>query len=300
MFFVNTYQKKYPWPKQTYKEIRFWLKYYKRFRQNGKKHHTILFYPRFPDRKTVIKKILDRLNYNISSSLKLPYSKIIHWQDTTYREYDDTILTLAEKERVINFNCRDISKTKVDELHQEVFGYSTVIDPQKYEGKCVKKNILNAKHDGIILDCPINETPEEGFIYQKLIDNQYDETMVEDIRVSIIGNKIPLAILKYKPVEKRFGGFRKNQDGIKAPVVKEPGEVFSREEMENITILCQKIGLDVGEIDVLRNKNDGKIYVIDINNTPTGPSHLTEEELDFAVGKLADAFESEFLTNSKA
>lgn len=299
MFFVNTYQKKYPLPKQIYKEVRFWLKYYKRFFQNGKKHNTVLFYPRFPDRKTVIKKILDHLNYNISSSLKLPYQRIIHWQDATYREYDETIKSLAANEKVINFNCKDISKTKVDNLHEEVFGYATVVDPQKYEGKCVKKNILNAKHDGIILDCPIKEKPEEGFIYQILIDNQYDEHVVEDIRVSIIGKKIPLTILKYKPVNKRFGGFRKNQDGIKAPVVKEPIEVLSKDEQSKIIELCQKIGLETGELDALRNRNDGKIYVIDINNTPTGPSHLTEEELKYAVGKLSSAFETEFLTGSE-
>lgn len=298
MFFVNTYQKKYPLPKQIYKEIRFWLKYYKRYRQNGKTNKTILFYPRFPDRKTVIKKILDHLNYNITTCMNLPYERTIHWQDTTFREYDDTISEIAIKEEVINFNCKDISKPTVDSLHEKVFGYSTVVDPQIFEGRCVKKSILNAKHDGIIIDCPAGNEPQEGFFYQRLIDNQYDEHVVEDIRVSIIGDTIPFVILKYKPVDKRFGGFRKNQDGVKAPVVMETDDVLTKDEQEKITQLCNEIGLDIGELDALRNRQDGRIYVIDINNTPTGPSHLTEDELNIAVKRLSEAFEKEFLNKN--
>jgi len=296
MFFVNTYQKKYPLPKQIYKEVRFWLKYYKRYYKNGKVHKNILFYPRFPDRKTVIKKILDDLNYNITTCMKLPYERIVHWQDTTFRQYDDAVRELASKEKVINFNCKDISKPTVDRLHEKVFGYSTVVDPQNFEGRCVKKSVLNAKHDGIILNCPVNDEPQEGYFYQRLIDNQYDEQVVEDIRVSIIGDSIPFVILKYKPVDKRFGGFRKNQDGVKAPVVKETDDVLSKEEQQKIIELCNEIGLDIGELDALRNREDGKVYVIDINNTPTGPSHLTEDELSFAVSRLSAAFEKEFLS----
>ena len=46
--------------------------------------------------------------------------------------------------------------------------------------------------------------------------------------------------------------------------------MFSVEEEEAILDLAARIGLDYGEIDVLRDA-DGEIYVVDVNKTPWWP-----------------------------
>jgi len=50
------------------------------------------------------------------------------------------------------------------------------------------------------------------------------------------------------------------------------------------------MALDYGELDVLRNKNDGKIYIVDVNNTPQGPPANTEKEQGIeAIRKIGEA-----------
>jgi hypothetical protein len=50
---------------------------------------------------------------------------------------------------------------------------------------------------------------------------------------------------------------------------------------------------------VLRDRDDGRTYIIDANNTPTGPSYrLSSAELRRAVNILALAFRDEFLTTA--
>lgn len=42
-------------------------------------------------------------------------------------------------------------------------------------------------------------------------------------------------------------------------------------EAELLLRLCRALGLDYGELDVLRDVEDGKLYVVDVNNTPWAP-----------------------------
>ena len=36
-------------------------------------------------------------------------------------------------------------------------------------------------------------------------------------------------------------------------------------------LFCRTIGLDMGEIDVLRDNATGRIYIVDVNSMPFGP-----------------------------
>ena len=51
----------------------------------------------------------------------------------------------------------------------------------------------------------------------------------------------------------------------------DPAAAFTDEELARLVATSDVIGLDVGELDVLRDSADGRIYVIDINKTPFGP-----------------------------
>jgi len=48
--------------------------------------------------------------------------------------------------------------------------------------------------------------------------------------------------------------------------------VLTSEEAFLCREFFRQIGLDYGEIDVLRDGIGGKIYIVDANNTPAGPT----------------------------
>ena len=40
--------------------------------------------------------------------------------------------------------------------------------------------------------------------------------------------------------------------------------------MAKILAVCREMGLDYGELDVLRDREDGRLYILDVNDTPSG------------------------------
>ena len=162
---------------------------------------------------------------------------------------------------MINLKCTDVSKRHVDRVFHDVFGYSSLIDPFTFEGECVEKSNLNGKHDGQLVLCPLTGTKEDR-VYQKLINNRHDDEYVVDIRIPVFRKIIPFVYLKYKPVKDRFSLSVKGS-------LEETGNILSTDEIEKILEFCDRIGLDYGEIDILRDETDNRIYVMDVNNTPT-------------------------------
>ena len=164
----------------------------------------------------------------------------------------------SDRTGLINEGCKDVSKTKVDKIFTEVFGYSSFINPNKYKDLAVCKSNLQSAHDGKIVQCPAK--PIKGKIYQRLIDNRQRNNpfVVLDIRV-FIGGGIFMVINKYRAIKGRF------KDGSKDAKMMNVNEVFTKKAQEKIVEFCDKFGLDFGEIDILRD-SDGKIYIIDVNN----------------------------------
>jgi hypothetical protein len=185
---------------------------------------------------------------------------VVRWKDATYYQPDAELCRLAEQQRVVNIRCNDIGKQRVDAIFTRVFGYSSLVDPRTYVGPCVHKSDINGAHDGVIVDCPVEE-PRDG-VYQLVIDNHVDEQFVLDMRVPVIGDTIPFVLLWHKPAGDRFGHWVSRQ------VIASVDDVFSPGEHRNLLRFAHEIGLDYGDLDVLRDRTSGKIYVIDANNTP--------------------------------
>jgi len=195
--------------------------------------------------------------------------------------------------KVLNMNCNDVSKEHVSAVFEEIFGYSLSVDPGTYSGKCVMKSNWNGLHVGEIIECPTT-VRREGFVYQKLLNNEVENGLVQDIRVPIFRNTIPFVYLKYRPVQERLV----DRSHINRKIVMaEVSEVLSAEEVKHITQFFQKMGLEYGEIDVLRDRDDQRIYIVDVNNDPSGPpSPLSDEHSRRAIVRLAKAFEETFLS----
>jgi hypothetical protein len=178
----------------------------------------------------------------------------------------------------------------VEDVHQAVFGYGLAIDPAVHRGPCVKKSKRNAAHDGVILQCPCADI-DERFVYQRLIDNRFGDSLVEDVRVPIFRAATPFCYVKRRPIADRFS----NENRV--ALMREPDEEFSQSELDLIRGFCSQIGLDYGELDVLRDAVDGRIYIIDVNNTPFGPpNHLDKSSSRAALERLSNAFAEAFLS----
>ena len=233
--------------------------------------------------------ICDRLGYRLINKLKEKHHLCIRWQDATHGKVDKALNELSKSERVINIDCLDISKKHVDGVFSKVFGYSTIIDPLTFKGKIVEKSDTNGKHDGIILDGPIEEVRNEK-IYQKLINNSSSDQFVVDMRVPVFGGNIPFVFLKYKLIENRF---RLSVKGELAQV----NEVLSAEERERCLRFCREMGFEYGELDMARDRTNGRLYILDANNTPTiHYAGYSRREIRWIKNQLSNAFET--LVNS--
>lgn len=244
----------------------------------------VAFYPGFPCFGFSLYKILRVLGCRMTNAMDPSADLLVRWELNTYMQ---PMSAVPQGMRTINAACLDISKEHVDLVFHEVFGYRSFVNPQDFEGLCVKKSNSNATHDGQIIECPSKEN-EEGYVYQKLIDNQIDDEFVLDVRVPVIGQDIPCVLYKYRRLIDRFNHIDKAK-------IQEVGDVFTTEEVAKIKLFCTKIGLDYGELDVLRDKKDGKIYIIDCNTTPYGRSYVSDEEWNTYYFILADSFYNSFL-----
>ena len=194
----------------------------------------------------------------------------IAWHPSTQYDLDaDTFSKYRVRHAVVNAGCTDIRKSRVDRAFEAVFGYGLPIDPLTHQGVILRKSERNGPHDAVLLDGPL-QSVEEGYVYQRLVT--YASVYVN-----------------YRPVDNRF------QPLPVASAYCSPTEAFSAAERENISRFCGLMGLDFGALDVLRD-SDGRMYICDCNNTPTGPSEKLSRSDQLRVSaEIAREFEAAFL-----
>lgn len=183
-----------------------------------------------------------------------------------------------------NIGCFDIRKSVVSRVFEETFGYSLKIDPARYQGRAVEKSEANGKHDGRIIECPL-ASPRSDRVYQRLIDNSFNGREHIDIRTPVVGGRIPFVYLKRRMPNLRFSNENHRVDLIDADAM------LSKREQSQVLAFAEAMRLDFGGLDVLRDREDGRIYIVDANKTDMGPpSALSGHEKFRAMRGLADAF----------
>lgn len=183
-----------------------------------------------------------------------------------------------------NIGCYDIRKSVVARVFEETFGYGLSIDPAAHDGLAVEKSESNGKHDGRIVSCPL-AAPRRDRAYQRLIDNTFDGREFVDIRTPVVGGKIPFVYLKRRTRALRFSNDNHRVDLVDADAM------LSGEEQSKIADFASAMALDFGGLDVLRNRDDGRIYIVDANKTDMGPpSALAGADKLKAIRGLAGAF----------
>ena len=208
---------------------------------------------------------------------------VMHFEDATYSP-NDPPLRLKPGAKLINYGARDVSKSNVARACAAAFGHPLAIDPRTHIGAVVEKSEINAAHDGRIVQCPMQPMP--GRVYQRVVDNRgADPNLVEDLRTCTVGGKPVCVFIKRRPVTKRF------QNTNCQVLLRTPEEVFSAAEIAQIGAFTREIGLDWGGVDVLRDRTDGTLYIVDANKTDMGPPiTLNLPDKLVATRMLAKAF----------
>ena len=163
----------------------------------------------------------------------------------------------------INRGCPDTSKSAIGAAFERASGRAISVDPRTHHGLMAEKGEANGVHDGRVVLGPCE--PAAGKIYQRLIDNVADDGLVEDLRCPTVGGEVAAVFLKRRPEATRFANANAAVRRL------DPAEVFTDEDRALIARFCQELGLDWGGLDVLRDRRDGRIWIVDANKTDMGP-----------------------------
>ena len=163
----------------------------------------------------------------------------------------------------LNAHCLDVSKSHVAAVFEQVSGRALSVDPARWTGPLVSKSELNGAHDGAVMTGPV--APEPDRAYQRLIDTLAPDGCVEDLRCPTVGGEVPVVFLKRRPVDDRFANHNTEVKLL------DPDAVFSLEERDLIRRFCAAMALDWGGIDVLRDRQSGELWIVDVNKTDMGP-----------------------------
>jgi hypothetical protein len=166
--------------------------------------------------------------------------------------------------RALNFGVGDVSKSHVAQVMEQAFGYPLAIDPATHVGEAVEKGEGNGLHDGHLVQCPMRPAP--GKAYQRVIKTEGADGWAHDLRTACVAGRPVVVFLKRKPAGARFSI---QNTGV---VVKTPEEVFSAAEIAQLERFCAAMRLDWAGLDVLREHEGGRLYVVDVNKTDTGPA----------------------------
>ncbi|ESQ83919.1 hypothetical protein AEAC466_11360 [Asticcacaulis sp. AC466] len=181
-----------------------------------------------------------------------------YFDDATHGDAPPAVGTMR-----FNHGCTDISKSHVARVFEEVFGYPLIVDPTTTHGEIVEKSEKNGVHDGRIVMAPLAPTP--GCAYQRVVDTRGDDGCCHDLRTPCAGGDAVVVWIKIKTPEGRFS--INNRRAILA----DPADIYSAEERRLIRAFSLRIGLDWGGLDILRDRNSGRIYIVDVNKTDLGP-----------------------------
>jgi hypothetical protein len=240
----------------------------------------VLFHPKQPSHWQALYKICALRGDRVVTDPAEPYDFAVHFT------IEPRPCTLPEDPPVLNRHCLDVSKRRVAAVFEEVFGYPLALDPLTWQGPLVEKSDRNYTHDGRILHGPLapgDVHPDR--VYQRLVDAIEDGHVLE-FRTPIYGGHVPVVFPKRRRFVERVGD-------VASAEIARPETIYSPEELTALGRFAAAMRLDYGELDVLRDRADGRIYVVDVNPTPEGPrTGLSPEDKRRALRLLADAFDA--------
>jgi len=253
----------------------------------------ILFLPNHPEREYYsLGPIFKYLEYTATKSIHDDFDAAFLWQDTTHVIPPPALLQIARSKPVLNLRCTDISKIRVEAVFREIFGYGTFVDPTLHQGRCIVKSDENAATWGSVVQGPL-DMPQEGCVYQVFIDSEHDGVQVE-YRTPVVLGRIPeIKLWRREAVRGPI-----NQRAWVDTTLADPVSIYTSGEQAQILEFARRMGLDFGELDVLRSRDDGRIYILDVNKTPSDYSMINRvrwrfEDMKRSIANLAQCLDRE-------
>jgi hypothetical protein len=279
-FFSNGYPERMPFLERMGKELRF----RKAVRQSARKHgqpQFVLVHPDWPSKRASIMAYADALGWAVTNRKDTParYNGTVRIQ----LAFDDRTEKRQAQPGMWNGQCLDISKSTLDRHHRDVFGYGLEVDPTAHAGPMLEKSEGNAVHDGREIQGPIDPIKvQPGKVYQRILDNRTEQGLYEDLRVVVIDGQLPVVYRKRKSQDVRY-----TNETAEVDLAKSPESVLSEAEIAQILAISAKMCAEFAELDVLRDRQDGRIYCVDLNPTPYGPpAGLPEGERSRALDQI--------------
>jgi len=173
---------------------------------------------------------------------------------------------------IINKNLKDISKKGLEKIHKKIFGYNLIVNPTTYNDKFISKvngsNKLGSAqnpHYKLYTNKLKPKQVNKDFIYQKYINNRDHKNNIVDYRVYIFKKQVKY-VIKYLVTELFLTrvGTSKQKNFV------EYKKYFKKSNIIKINQFINELDLEYGELDIIIDKNTKKIYIIDVNNTPSG------------------------------
>jgi len=278
--FSNDYPDRMPFLERMGKELRF----RKAVRQSAQKHgqpQFVLVHPDWPSKRASIMAYADALGWAVTNRKETParFNGAVRIQ----LAFDDRTEKRQAQPGMWNGQCLDISKSTLDRHHRDVFGYGLAVDPTAHAGPMLEKSEGNAVHDGREIQGPIDPIKvQPGKVYQRILDNRTDQGLYEDLRVVVIDGQLPVVYRKRKSQDVRY-----TNETAEVDLAKSPESVLSEAEIAQILAISARMCAEFAELDVLRDRQDGRIHCVDLNPTPYGPpAGLPEPEKSRALHQI--------------
>jgi len=236
----------------------------------------ILIYPDKLKDHYKVKMILDHLGYPCTYNTGDAYDVVFNSSQKELHEFD-----LKTTKTIINGRCNNVLKNNVDSKWEAVTGRGLSVNPMEFKGWCVEKPLKQGTNSGRFVLCP--RKPKLGFGYFRWVDTRDGYMMLNDYRVIICKGEIILCLLKSRPDNEPFRFSQYNYDYVET-------SYFSKKEVNHILTFSRLMGLDFGEIDVLRSNFDGEIYVVDVNNLAGYGYFRNKKYLRYVSDKFKEAF----------
>ena len=226
----------------------------------------ILFYPEIVNAGYKVFLYSKELGYEITNDVKDNFD-IVFFNHVSHKDSlhpkDEIIKELNKSFKTFNIDCNNVRKSHVAKIHKEVFGYNA----EPNGTKTIRKSELQSTKQESFTDIIKND----GYHYMRFIDT-YDGDRYHTLRVPYFNGNIPIVVdVCRNDILKR----NHKTDILK---VFNPEECFIMPELDFINQFCNEFGLDYGELDILRDINTGKIYIIDVNDKP-GIGMLNESDI---------------------
>jgi hypothetical protein len=251
-------------------------------------------YPHF--QKSTTYYMLRKAGVEISNKLIGKYDVGIYWDPRMdINKQTPKLKQNGKKIKLINLFLVDTAKGFVAESFENHFGYGYKVDPSTFKGYCISKHNGNGTKSCFFLKCPIDVNDIfKDHSYQQIIDytDKNDPNTLYELRIPIVGGIIPCILFKT-----RNRGLRFTSKNRSIQIVN-PLKYLTEQECHKIITYCRYIGLEMGEIDVLRSHEDGRIYIIDVNNTSWWPPNkLGDVDRNIVLNLIWNAFLESFLPN---